>query len=135
VFSLVLGSRKWQKVGLAANLAGAVLLWLSFQATSSNLKIVTTTDHRTALCAAGRALIVDDPLHGGTAFGVARCPEWENARPAAVVNVELPFLVTLGFILLLLGFAVQYFSIPNPETIEHLREELKLLRKLRKKQS
>jgi hypothetical protein len=48
---------------------------------------------------------------------------------------KLPFLVTLGFILLLLGFAVQYFSIPNPETIEHLREELKLLRKLRKKQS
>ena len=129
------GSRRWQKLGAALNLAGAVLLWLSFQATSSNLKIVTTIDHRTALCSGGRALIVDDPIHHGTSFGLSRCPEWENARPAAVVNVELPFLVTLGFILLLLGFLVQYFSIPDPGTVEQLRQELKLQRKLRKKQT
>lgn len=131
----MLASRGWQKLAAALNLVGAVLLWLSFQATSSNLRIVTTADHRTALCAGGRALIVDDPIHGGTGYGIARCPEWENARPAAVVNVELPFLVTLGFILLLLGFIVQYFSIPGPETVEQLRRELKLLRKLHKKQS
>ena len=130
----MLGSRGWQKFALALNLAGTALIWLSFQATSSNLKIVTTADHRTALCANGRALIIDDPAHKGTGFGIARCPEWENARPAAVVNVERPFLVTVGFILLLLGFLIQYLSVPNSETVEQLRQELKLLRKLRKRQ-
>ena len=71
----------------------------------------------------------------GLILGASRCPDWQNARPAAVVNIENPFLVTLGFILLLLGFAIQYFSIPNSETVEQLRKELKLLRKLQKQRS
>jgi hypothetical protein len=104
-----------------------VLLFLSFQATSSNIKIVSTGDKRTALCVNGRGLFV---IHedGGMDMGTA-CPEWENARPAAVVNVEKPFWVTLGFIIISLGFLLQYLAVPDPRTIEQLRTELKAVRK------
>ncbi|MDQ2947815.1 MAG: hypothetical protein M3Y27_18090 [Acidobacteriota bacterium] len=105
-------TRGWQKLALAMNLSGTILLFFSFQATSSNVKIVTTEDGaRTALCVEGRGLIVSEP-GGGFGFGTSKCPEWERARPAAVVNIEKPFLVTIGFILIAVGFFVQYLSAP-----------------------
>jgi hypothetical protein len=59
--------------------------------------------------------------NGKTRFGMGYCPNWERARPAAVVNVERPFLVTLGFLLLAFGFLVQYLAVPNSDTISTLR--------------
>lgn len=52
-------SRGWMRFALLLNLLGTVLLFLSFQATSSNLKIVRTADGRTALCIDQQALLVD----------------------------------------------------------------------------
>jgi hypothetical protein len=116
---------------LALNLAGSVLLFLSFQATSSNVKIVTTKDGRTALCVDGRGLIESGAR--GFGVGMSKCPDWENAKPAAVVNIEYPFMVTLGFSLTLAGFLIQYLSVPDPRTIDALRAEITTLKKRRKK--
>src|SRR2546425_71452 len=81
------------------HLMGAVLLFLAFQATSSDVKIITTSDGGAALCAYGRALIVQLP-GGGIAGGLTQCPNWGNdARAVAVVNIEHPIFVTVGFIL------------------------------------
>ena len=65
-------------------------------------------------------------------MGMSIRPEWEHARPAAVVNVERPFFITIGFLLLILGFFIQYLAVPDLMTIERLRAELKAIRKLTK---
>lgn len=61
------------------------------------------------------------------------CPDWAEARPAAVVNIERPWLATLGFILSFLGFAIQFASVPSPKTERELRSEIKRLRAEAKK--
>ena len=122
-------NRAWMRVALFLNLLGTVMLFLSFQATSSNLKLVTTKDGRTALCVENHALAVSLP-NGGIALGMAVCPDWENARPAAVVNVEHPAFVSWGFAFTTLGFLIQFLSFPSPKTTAQLRKELKELQKV-----
>jgi len=56
------------------------------------------------------------------------CPNWDAARPAAVVNVEHPAFEAIGFITLLLGFLIQYLAVPQPKTMAALRLELKKLK-------
>lgn len=129
----MLASRGWQKFALFLNLAGTILLFLSFQATSSNIKIVTTRDSfDTALCVEGRGIVVAMP-RGEMAFNLPHCPDWNNAKPAAVVNIERPFLVTFSFSLLAIGFLLQYLAVPDPSTIEQLRKDVKSLRQRRTK--
>jgi len=38
----------------------------------------------------------------------------EHARPAAVVNIEIPALVTVGFLFITAGFLIQFLSGPSP---------------------
>jgi hypothetical protein len=97
---------------------------MSFQATSSDFKLITAPDGASALCVKGRAVVISQ-ANGGWAMGVDRCPDWEHARPAAVVNVEIPSLVTFGFIFITAGFLLQFLSIPSPKTIAQMRQELK----------
>lgn len=125
----MLATRGWQKFALVLNLVGTILLFFSFQATSSNVKIVTTMDtHDTALCIEGRVL-VEATGRGGYVIGGSKCPDWQNARPAAVVNIERPFMVTIGFLLLTAGFFFQYLSVPDPATIEQLRQDIRAIRR------
>lgn len=58
-------------------------------------------------------------------FGMRNCPDWEHARPAAVVNIEMPSMVTLGFIFITTGFLLQFLAVPGPKTIAQMRQELK----------
>jgi len=44
-----------------------------------------------------------------------KCPDWENARPAAVVNIEHPPFITLGFILTTL-VSCFILSFPKPKS-------------------
>src|SRR5438477_5134189 len=104
------------RFALGCNLAGTVLVFLAFQATSSNFRLITTSDGRSALCVNNRALIIAIPNDGFT-IGTSSCPEWVNARPAAVVNFENRTFVWLGGILTFLGFAIQFLAIPSPKTI------------------
>lgn len=117
-------NRKWTRIALVMNLIGWVCLFLSFQATSSNFKLVTAPDGRSALCVNGSALLVSLP-NGGTGIGYKECPDWEHARPAAVVNIEMPSLVTAGFFFITAGFLLQFLAIPSTRTIAQMRQELK----------
>jgi len=120
----VFSNRKWMRIALFFNLFGWVFLYLSFQATSSNFKLVTTPYGWSALCVNNMALLATGP-YGGIGLGLSKCPDWEHARPAAVVNVENPFLETLGFILVIAGFLLQFLSVPSAKTIAQMRQELK----------
>jgi hypothetical protein len=129
----VFASRGWMRFALLCNFLGAILLFLSFQATSSNIRIITTADGRTALCVEKRGLIVAHPRDSLIAMQInVDCPEWEHARPAAVVNLELPWLADLGFILSILGFVLQFFAFPGPKSIAEMREELRIAKRLKK---
>jgi hypothetical protein len=69
--------------------------------------------------------LLESDAVSGILLGHSGCPSWENAKPAAVVNIEHPDFEGIGFALLIIGFALQYFSVPQPATIAHLRRELK----------
>jgi hypothetical protein len=117
------------RVSLLLNLVGTVLLFLSFQATSSNFRLITTADGNSALCVNQRALLVSY-ANGNWGMGIYTCPEWEHARPAAVVNIENPSFVTLGFICTTLGFLLQFLSVPSPQTTSQMRQEIKEAQKI-----
>lgn len=127
---------KWQRFALLLNLAGTALLFYSFQATSSDFRLVTARTQSVlakdefvqyALCVNNFALVQTDST-GGVMIGHRGCPDWQHARPAAVVNIEHPVFVGLGFMTLMAGFLIQYLSVPQPKTIADLRRELKLLK-------
>jgi hypothetical protein len=125
----VFSNRKWMRIALFLNLLGTVLLYLSFQATSSTVKIVRTTDGRTALCMgeigvfANKGNVVE--------FGLG-CPDPTNARPIAIVTVEKPALIYIGFALLTLGFLTQLLSVPSPKTLAQMRADVKAAEKTQK---
>jgi len=115
------------RFALVLNLIGTGLLFFSFQATSSNVRIVTTADGTTAMCVDQFALFVK--RGNGLGIGAAGCPDQPDSRAVAVVNIEHPILVTLGFLILVSGFLFQFLSIPSTKTIAQLRKELKGLQK------
>jgi len=123
----VFANRRWNQAALLLNLCGTLLLFWSFQATSSDFKLVTskTAGEQYALCVNDYTVISSDGMNG-IHLGHRGCPNWEGAKPAAVVNIEHPFFEGLGFVLLLAGFLLQFFSIPQPETVAHFRQQLKI---------
>jgi hypothetical protein len=131
----VFSNPKWQRFALLLNLIGTALLFFSFQATSSDFKLVTAKSHSVlggdstlyALCVNDYALLVTSS-HNDLGFGHPGCPAWDMARPAAVVNIEHPMFEGLGFLILLCGFFLQYLSVPQPKTIADVRAELKTLK-------
>lgn len=111
------------RIALFCNLAGTVLLFLSFQATSANLIIKRASDGSTAMCIDRMGIAVTN-TQGAWELG-GPCPNWPSARPTAVVNVERPYLVTIGFILASLGFLLQVLATPSVKTISQIRADLK----------
>jgi hypothetical protein len=93
---------------LILNLLGTVTLFYSFQATSSNLKVVTFND-RTALCIYGQTMIMTGK-NGMQMFGQEPCPDGPTTKAFAVVNIEHPIFVWVGFLSLFLGFVIQVFA-------------------------
>jgi hypothetical protein len=143
----VLANPKWQKAALALNLVGTIVLFYSFQATSSDFRLVTAPyvpptmpagsippkgfvpppqgSKQYALCVNNFTLIQSDGRNS-VLMGHRGCPDWENSRPAAVVNIEHPTFEGLGFLLLITGFTLQYFSVPQAATVAHLRQQIKM---------
>ena len=110
------------------------LLFFSFQATSSDFRLVTAVSKSVlltepvkqyALCVNDYALLASDGKNGIIVAPAGGCPDWAHAKPAAVVNIEHPVFEGLGFITLLAGFLLQYLSVPSPKTIAQIRKELK----------
>lgn len=124
-------SRGWMRLALILNLAGTALLYLSFQATSSTVKIITDPQGDTAICMNGNTVIESSP-GGAVGIGAPGCPQLPNAKPIALVTVEKPFFIYLGFAILLLGFLLQLLSIPSPKTLGQMRAEVKQAEKQEK---
>jgi hypothetical protein len=110
-----LSAPNFARFALAANLVGSILLFYSFQATSSDFKLTTQdlaqSEQKYAICAGDLVLASADTRHN-TNFGTGEnCPE--KAKSAAIVNTEHPAFITAGFILLVFGFVLQYLAIPS----------------------
>jgi hypothetical protein len=131
----VFSNPKWQQFALILNLAGTALLFYSFQATSSNFRLITKVENSavagkieySALCVYKLSLMQANAKGGWTING-GPCPDWEHSKAAAVVNIEHPFFESSGFVILLAGFLIQYLAVPQPQTIADLRRQLKLLK-------
>jgi hypothetical protein len=119
----VLESAAWVRVSLCLNLAGTIILFFSFQATASDFRLITTRDGKAALCVSQYAVFISSEGGRELSLGHKTCPDWDNGKPAAVVNVEHPRFVTLGFILLMLGFVMQLLS-TQPKTVAQIRKDL-----------
>jgi hypothetical protein len=61
-------------------------------------------------------------------IGHIGCPTSEDDRPAAVVNTEHPRFITTGFLMIVAGFMIQYFAVPEPQSVAELRKQIKLLK-------
>jgi hypothetical protein len=131
----VLSSRGWARVALAANLVGTVMLFYSFQATSSRFRLVTTKistatgekEEHSALCIYETNML-STSNKGGWQIGGGPCPGWEHSKAAAVINIEQPWLAAFGFILSFMGFAIQFAAVPSTKTERQLRLEIKRLK-------
>ncbi len=118
----------WAQISAFLNLLGSVFLFLSFQATSTSLLLVSGADKSTSFCVGDTAMFKFSESGTGVEMGT-KCPIAANSKPTAVVNTDLPELAKWGWIVLVIGFLVQIFSI-EPSPLSH--EDLKTLRKARK---
>lgn len=99
------------RLALTLNLIGTLALFFSFQATSSDFRLVSTSTgslSQYSICIHDFTLLMTDG-HSEVELGHQGCPT-ENNRPAAVVNTELPWLVSLGFVFGAAGFVIQILS-------------------------
>jgi hypothetical protein len=116
------------------NLAGTLLLFYSFQATSSSFRLVKrqpsglfSVNSEYSICVEDYTLMSTD-ARGGVVIGHRGCPTSQDDRRAAVVNTEHPTFITIGFFLIFFGFMILFFSVPEPKTIAQLRYEIKMLK-------
>jgi len=131
----VFSNRKWQQFALLLNLIGSLLLFYSFQATSSDFRLITATTTSAiggeikeyALCVDNYTLLQSN-AQNEMVLGHRGCTEWANSKPAAVVSIEHRSFIGIGFVFTLAGFLLQLLSIPEPRTIASLRRELKELK-------
>ena len=124
--------RKLTIFPLCLDLLGTLLLFFSFQITSTDFVITKTDDGKTAFCVGRSALFVADP-NGGMGFGT-RCPNFEAGIPIAAIYTAHPSFVTWGFVCILLGFAAQLLGALKPSKILSRPERRRKSREERKKQ-
>ena len=108
--------RKYRMAFVSAflNLLGSFLVFLSFQATSTDLLLVTEKGKKNvAFCIGDRAVFGLTADGKGTAMGYG-CPQGTDVKPAAVINTDSPGLAKFGWILIGIGFFLQLFSIETP---------------------
>jgi hypothetical protein len=97
------------------SLVGALLVFLSFQATSSDFFLTNLKNGDKALCVGQTALVVWASKNNGLAMGVAKgCADVADTPKVAVVTVEFPLLSYLGWLLLFIAFFLQFLSIEKP---------------------
>lgn len=107
------------RFALFLNLLGGVLLFYSIQVTSSKISIVNGVDGSTSLCWNNLAFISASP--NGRWVIAGPCPVAANRQQTAVIATEHPTFIRLGFLLVLIGFLIQYWFerddplLPRPE--------------------
>lgn len=102
------------QVAAICNFLGAVLVFVSFQATSTDLLMIANKDQSFAFCIGDRAIFGLTPGGRGTYIGAA-CPQGADAKPAAVVSTDYPNLTKFGWVLVGVGFFLQLFSLEKPK--------------------
>jgi hypothetical protein len=116
------------------NLSGTLVLFFSFQATSSSFRLIRRPisdvgvlrgEYDYEICVQDFTLLSTDKR--GIMLGHQGCPTAEDDRPAAVVNTEHPNLITAGFLMTFAGFIIQFFAVPEQQSIAQLRQEIKRL--------
>jgi len=113
-------------------LFGTVALFFAFQTTSSDFRFVTAKNGMRSLCVDNRTMLMAMP-NGGWSVGSDRCYEWDIGNPAAIVKVENPRGVWVGFGLVVLGSLMQLFtSFAGTRTEAELRADLRAIKKLSK---
>ena len=113
-------------------LVGTIVLFFAFQTTSSDFRFVTAKNGVRSLCVDNRTMLMALP-NGGWSVGSNRCYEWDTGDPAAIVKVENPKGVWLGFGLVVLGSFMQLLtSFGSNRTEAELRNELRVLKKANK---
>jgi hypothetical protein len=104
---------QWASLSLLLNALGFVLLFVAFQASSSDLKIVRKDD-TFALCFSGTALF--QASGNGRYFGMAKeYSSCSDGKPTAIVNSDFPWLGKIGFLFILVSFWAQLKSIDRTE--------------------
>jgi hypothetical protein len=109
------------RLALFLNLAGAILLALSFSATSSDFRLITARDtdvfgkpspgHTAyAICANNYTLAITDSA-GGLGMGIRNCPNWDKSYPAALVIADHPVWLQIGLALAIFGFLIQLLTV------------------------
>ena len=53
--------------------------------------------------------------NGVFVLGDMPCPEWEGAKPAAVIYTERPTFLSAGLGLTIIGFLIQVLAVPGRE--------------------
>lgn len=121
---------QWAQWGLVLNMAGFVLLFVAFQATSSNLSIYTNNEkHTTSLCLGSHALLVGNN-DGATIIGLGReDPSCSQGNPTAIINTDFPWVAKVGVICIFLSFWMQFKSIDRTEA-NLTKTQLRALRNL-----
>lgn len=139
-------SQRSQRAALFLNLLGAVVLFLSFQATSSDFKIVVTKgvdgngDSKLfgyGVCVGKDMVMYANPNSGIVGWGGTKCVGFSSrsVHPVAIVTSENRWFAAIGFLLTAAGFLIQYLATSGPpKTIAELRKEIKL-QKFKEKQN
>ena|ERR1700730_18187628 len=99
------------------NLIGAALIFWSFQAASTKLLLVTGQGKDVAFCIGDRAMFGLTKDGQGLAMGYA-CPSGDTMKPTVVANTDKPWMATVGWGMLVLGFVFQLASVekkPKPD--------------------
>lgn len=141
----------YARIALCLNLVGTILLALSFQATSSDFRMVTASDvyvkdnapgvfvhyvNVHAICSLNDTIIMEGtpyPKSNGKNIVLSTqqpCPD--RSHSVAIVNTEHPRFLFIGLILSAVGFFMQFLAVPRRKTIPEINGELRALRKEKK---
>jgi hypothetical protein len=71
-------------------------------------------------------------MRGMMMIGAGTCTPSKDSKPIALVTVERPILIYLGFTILLSGFLIQLLSIPSPKSLAQMRAEIKAIEREQK---
>lgn len=103
-------TRGWMSLALVANLFGTVLLFFSFQAISSSAQMIPAENGQVTVCLNHKVLFT---TLGDNRFFLpgGPCPVSSDVHALAIVVIEKPYLVTVGFLLILAGFSLQLLAL------------------------
>lgn len=127
-------SKTTQAVALFLNLIGTILVALSFQATSSDFRLVSAHGYDVqgrpaspyatayAICVNNYTIAATDSQNT-FAMGGRNCPDWDNSRPSAVVTSEYPWLLYFGLVATMLGFLIQFLLMLDMSVVRKILGE------------